>query len=211
MIEKPSLDHEKALWEQGFFYIAGVDEAGRGAWAGPVTAGAVVLPVDEMLLKIMDGVRDSKQMMAAEREEMARVVVDHALCWAVGSADNLEIDRIGILPATRLAMERAISSLSVQPQYLLLDYIFLPHLMMPQKSMPKGDVHSLSIAAASILAKVSRDHWMSTTAAADYPGYGFEQHKGYGTQLHQTRLLEFGPCPIHRKSFKPISEDLTLF
>ncbi len=211
MIEKPTLDLEKALWEQGFFYIAGIDEAGRGAWAGPVMAGAVILPIDLDLLNIMDGVRDSKQMTPLERDRMAAIIMDQALCWSVGSADHQEIDQFGILPATRLAMERAIMDLSVKPQYLLLDYVWLPRQMTPQQSMPKGDIHSLSIASASILAKVFRDRWMTTEASEKYPVYGFDQHKGYGTQLHQSRLEEFGPCEIHRKTFHPILKDLTLF
>ncbi len=211
MIEKPSLNIEKALWEQGFFYIAGIDEAGRGAWAGPVTAGAAILPVDDELLIFLDGVRDSKQMTSAEREQMALLIMESAVCWAVGSADNHEIDRIGILPATRLAMERAISGLSVTPDYLLIDYVFLPRVMLPQKSMPKGDIHSLSIAAASILAKGSRDRWMTEVAAVDFPQYGFEKHKGYGTQLHQDCLATFGPCALHRQSFKPVGGERTLF
>lgn len=211
MIEKPTLDLEKALWEQGFFYIAGIDEAGRGAWAGPVMAGAVILPIDLDLLNIMDGVRDSKQMTPLERDRMAAIIMDQALCWSVGSADHQEIDQLGILPATRLAMERAIMDLSVKPQYLLLDYVWLPRQMTPQQSMPKGDIHSLSIASASILAKVFRDRWMTTEASEKYPVYGFDQHKGYGTQLHQSRLEEFGPCEIHRKTFHPILKDLTLF
>ncbi len=211
MIEKPTLQYEKALWEQGFFYIAGIDEAGRGAWAGPVTAGAAILPVEDHLLNLLDGVRDSKQMTAAEREQMAQVITANAVCWAVGAADNLEIDRIGILPATRLAMERAIEGLSVHPDFLLTDYVFLPRVMLPQKPLPKGDVHSLSIASASVLAKVTRDRWMSEVAAVNFPQYGFEKHKGYGTQLHQDSLATYGPCAIHRQSFKPVGGELRLF
>ncbi|HNY93822.1 MAG TPA: ribonuclease HII, partial [Flexilinea sp.] len=184
MKKNPTLDYEKALWEQGFFYVAGIDEAGRGAWAGPVMAGAVIFPVDENLPVILDGVRDSKQMTPETREEKFRIITDYAIGWAVGSASNWEIDSMGILPATRLAMDRAIAQLQPLPQYLLIDYVRLFRQMMPQKSIIKGDECSYSIAAASILAKVCRDHWMVEHCAEEFPQYGFEHHKGYGTQFH---------------------------
>jgi len=211
MKKNPTLDYEKALWEQGFFYVAGIDEAGRGAWAGPVMAGAVIFPVDENLPVIFDGVRDSKQMTPETREEKFQVIIDYAIGWAVGSASNWEIDSMGILPATRLAMDRAIAQLQPLPQYLLIDYVQLFRQMMPQKSIIKGDECSYSIAAASILAKVCRDHWMVENCAEEFPQYGFEHHKGYGTQFHQEALEKYGPCKYHRKSFHPIASELKLF
>lgn len=207
----PSLDYEKALWEQGFFYIAGIDEAGRGAWAGPVSAGAVILPVDKQLLELLPGARDSKMMSPEAREKLYLSIKDVAVSWAVGEATHEEIDRIGILNATKLAMQRAIDDLEVSPQYLLVDYLRLPGQSIPQQGIKHGDMLSLSIACASIMAKVTRDHWMSQRAAARYPQYGFEKHKGYGTKLHQEALAKYGPCPIHRMTFRPLAVEEKLF
>ena len=198
---------EKALWERGFFSIAGVDEAGRGAWAGPVAAGAVILPTDPNLLRVLDGAMDSKMMTPKERAELEPRIRSAAAACGVGMADNDEIDRIGILPATRLAMARAIAALSVSPDYLLIDYVQLPEQKIPQQSIKHGDALSLSIACGSILAKVSRDRWMREFAASEYPTYGFEKHKGYGTKMHQDALYQDGPCPIHRKTFRPIAPE----
>lgn len=207
----PTLEFETALWEQGFLIVAGIDEAGRGAWAGPVSAGAVVLPVDPEVLTRLEGVRDSKLMSPAEREAMFDVVKNESKAWAVGEADAAEIDRIGILNATKAAMKRAIDGLSVVPDHLLIDYVRLHDVTIPQTGIKHGDMLSLSIACASVLAKVSRDRYMRSTAAELYPQYQFDQHKGYGTKLHQEMLKQYGPCPIHRRSFKPLSTDLTLF
>lgn len=207
----PDLRFEKPLWEQGFFYIAGIDEAGRGAWAGPVYAGAAVLPVDPEIVSRLPNVRDSKMLSAHQRAEAEELIKANALTWGVGSADNEEIDRLGIAPATRLAMQRAVAELSPAAQYLLIDYVRLPEVNLPQTSMKKGDQISLSIAAASILAKTARDRWMMENAAAAYPAYGFDKHKGYGVKQHREAIAELGPCPIHRMSFRPFVEDLRLF
>lgn len=207
----PTLDYESALWHQGFLLIAGIDEAGRGAWAGPVTAGAVILPADPDMLNRLKGVRDSKLMTPAEREAMFDIIKTEAQTWAVGKADAEEIDRIGILNATKNAMKQAIEALDPQPVHLLIDYVRLHDVTIPQTGIKHGDMLSLSIACASVLAKVTRDRFMRTTAAELYPQYSFDQHKGYGTKLHQEMLAHYGPCPIHRRSFRPLADKLTLF
>ncbi len=207
----PTLDFETALWKKGFLFIAGIDEAGRGAWAGPVSAGAVILPADPDILTRLEGVRDSKLMTPAEREQMFDVITANTAAWAVGKADASEIDRIGILNATKNAMKRAIEGLGRQPDHLLIDFVRLHDVTIPQTGIKHGDMLSLSIACASVLAKVTRDRYMRGEAAALYPQYGFDRHKGYGTKLHQQALAKFGPCPIHRRSFRPLADDLTLF
>lgn len=211
MKQSPTLEFEQDLWSQGCFSVAGIDEAGRGAWAGPVSAGAVILPAEPDILTILEGVRDSKLMTPAERETMFDVITANAAAWAVGKAEAEEIDRIGILNATKNAMKRAIEGLGVQPDHLLIDYVRLHDVTIPQTGIKHGDMLSLSIACASVLAKVTRDRYMRGEAAALYPQYGFDQHKGYGTKLHQQALAEFGPCPIHRRSFRPLADELTLF
>ena len=206
----PSLEFEEALWKQGLLLVAGIDEAGRGTWAGPVMAGAVILPADPGILTRLAGVRDSKLMTPAERDSMYDVITREASFWAVGTADNREVDSIGILNATRLAMKRALDGLGTVPQHLLIDYVRLHDVPIPQQGIKHGDMLSLSIACASVLAKVTRDRFM-TAAAAEFPQYGFEKHKGYGTKQHQEALKQYGPCPLHRMSFHPLKEDLTLF
>ncbi len=207
----PTLEYEEALWKQGFFAVAGIDEAGRGCWAGPVMAGAVILPAESGIAERLKGVRDSKLMTPAERETMYDVIIREASAWAVGEADNSEIDRIGILNATKNAMKRAIAGMGKKPDHLLIDYVRLHDVPTPQIGLKHGDMLCLSIACASVLAKVTRDRWMETAAAELYPQYGFGQHKGYGTRQHMDALRQYGPCPIHRMSFRPLSEELTLF
>jgi len=199
----PDLSSEQTLWQEGFKRVAGIDEAGRGALAGPVAVGVVILPpnLPELALKL-GGVRDSKQLSPAERETLALKIKEVALCWAVGTADAAEIDRVGIAKATRLAALRAIEQLSSAPQHLLIDYIHLPESPLPQTSLVKGDQRSLSIACASILAKTTRDALM-TGYDALFAGYGFARHKGYGTAGHLAQILERGACTIHRHSFAP--------
>ena len=207
----PTLEFEEALWKQGFLKAAGIDEAGRGAWAGPVSAGAVILPADPTVLERLNGVRDSKLMTPEEREQMFDVIISNAAAWAVGEASNEEIDRLGILNATKTAMKRAVNGLGMVPDHLLIDYVRLHDVSIPQIGIAHGDMVSLSIAAASVMAKVTRDREMEVLAEK-YPAYGFEKHKGYGTKQHQDALARFGPAPIHRMSFKPIaSEELKLF
>ena len=200
---RPDLNFEIELWEQGLRQVAGMDEAGRGALAGPVAVGVVCLPPDPRVAVHLHGVRDSKQLTPQERAHWADLIKAHALTWAVGFASNDEIDRLGIVPAVRLAALRALNALSCEPQHLLIDYFQLPQCSLPQTALIKGDQRCLSIAAASILAKTERDRWM-TEIAATYPQYGFAAHKGYATAIHLERIRRWGACPIHRRSFAPL-------
>ena len=200
----PSLTYEKRLWEAGYRHVAGLDEAGRGSWAGPVVAAAVILPPDQPeLAHCLSGVRDSKTLTPARREMLLEVIEQHALAWGVGAVPPSEIDARGIVPATREAMSLALGVLSPPADYLLVDYLPLSDQPLPQVSLPKGDARILSIAAASIVAKVSRDRMM-VDLDARYPGYGFGQHKGYGTPQHQAALASIGPSAVHRLSFAPL-------
>jgi len=200
---EPSLRYEKELWRRGIKFIGGIDEAGRGAFAGPVAAAVVVLPNDTAIQTTLNGVRDSKQMTPLQRERAAEVIKAHAVCWGEGFSSSAEIDSLGILPATRQAIMRALQTLPLMPEYLLLDYIHWPGLQNPHRTLVKGDSLSLSIAAASVLAKTARDAQMCELDLV-YPHYGFARHKGYGTAYHQTALATFGLSPIHRKSFRII-------
>jgi ribonuclease HII len=202
--DSPGLDHEKALQSQGYRLIAGVDEAGRGAWAGPVYAAAAVLPLDRPeLRRVLNGVDDSKRLLPQRRETLLGVINDVALCVDVGVATPAEIDTLGIALATRLAMQRAVEALTVSPDALLIDYVTLPRVDLPQRSLPKADSYCLSVAAASIVAKVRRDRWM-VEMDDRYPGYGFARHKGYGTAHHRAALARLGPSPLHRMSWAPM-------
>ncbi len=199
----PDLSFEFALWQSGVSYVAGLDEAGRGAWAGPVSAAAVILSPASDLVVRLKGVRDSKQMTPAQRYHWAEVIRAVALTWGVGFATAQEIDEQGILPATRLAMQRALAQLDLVPQHLLLDAVRLPGVALPQTPLIKGDCRVLSIAAASVLAKTERDRWMEKLDF-EFPGYSFARHKGYGTAIHRRALESLGPCGQHRASFKPV-------
>lgn len=196
--------HEKALREQGFVCIAGVDEAGRGPLAGPVFAAACILPEGTFFAHL----NDSKQLTADLRETLYAQITTHpGVVYSIASASVAEIDRYNILKATFLAMRRAVQALTTTPDYLLIDGNQVPAFEMPVKAIVEGDGKSLSIAAASILAKVMRDRWM-VQCDAKWPGYGFKQHKGYGTEAHLAALQEKGPCPIHRKTFDPVKSHL---
>ena len=199
----PDLRFEGKLWAAGFSRIAGVDEAGRGAWAGPVSAGAVILPPGAAIAARLPAVRDSKQMTPAERAFWAEIIKEQALAWGVGFASNQEIDSLGIVPATRLAMTRALAGLGEPPQHLLIDALRLVEVPLPQTALIKGDARSLSIAAASVLAKTARDALM-VELDAQYPVYGFARHKGYGPARQWDALQSAGPCEIHRFSFEPV-------
>ena len=198
----PDTFFESQLWESGLPYVAGLDEAGRGALAGPVAVGAVILPSDPMLLaRTLAGVRDSKQMTPLERESLAPRIKEVALTWSVAFASAEEIDSLGIVHATRLAALRALNSLTLSPQYLLTDFrLELPQLDLSQTALVKGDALCLSIAAASVLAKTARDALMFELDRY-YQGYGLGKHKGYGTQAHRLALKRLGVSPIHRKTF----------
>lgn len=197
---------EAALWEAGFRLIAGADEAGRGAWAGPLVAAAVILPGDRAVLApLLGAVDDSKKLAATERERLFDLIHACAVAVGVGSASVAEIDALGIAVANRLALRRAVEALAIAPDYLLLDYLTLPELPLPQRGVPHGDALSLSVASASIIAKVTRDRLMIVEDRA-HPGYGFARHKGYGTAMHKDALARLGPCPLHRQSYAPIKE-----
>jgi len=201
--QHPSMDYEAQLWQQGYQSVAGLDEAGRGAWAGPVYAAAVILPNDERVMQLLNGVNDSKKMTARQRERWQGCIKSASLDWAVGSASPQEIDAMGIAAATRCAMTRALNQLRYKAAYLLIDYVRLPECDLPQTNLPKGDALSLSIAAASVLAKTARDELM-IELDSKYPLYGFARHKGYGTAQHRAALETAGLCEIHRTSFKPM-------
>ena len=202
----PDLSLELALLGQGVRPVAGADEAGRGPLAGPVVAAAVVLPPDltgcEEWLRLLD---DSKRLTASRREQAFEAVQEHALSWAVAVVESSEIDRIGVGVAALRAMMAAADSLSVRPAHLLLDYIPVRHCAYPYDAIVKGDSRSYSIAAASNVAKVTRDRIMGDYER-EFPGYGFARHKGYATAMHLERLREIGPCDIHRRSFAPVAQ-----
>ena len=199
----PTLSLERQLWDSGCRLVGGLDEAGRGAWAGPVFAAVVILPAGCEGEHLLAGVRDSKQMTPRQREHWAEKIKQTAEYWGVGAASPQEIDEMGIVPATRLAMQRALQASGVTPLHLLIDALRLPMLNIPQTALIRGDQQSLSIAAASVLAKTSRDAWMRAQEER-FPGYGFATHKGYGTARHRAALERLGACPLHRHSFAPV-------
>jgi len=192
---------ERQSWDRGFWLVAGGDEAGRGPWAGPVFAAFVVLP-RECGIK---GIDDSKKLTRGRRIELYSRIRESAVCFGIGSATSAESDRINILEATRLAFARAFEQLHPLPDFVLLDHLKLPWLRISSLSITKGDTLSISIAAASILAKEARDRHMEDLDKK-FPGYGFASHKGYGTIRHREALWALGPCPIHRYSFKPVKK-----
>ena len=202
----PDLSLEQVLHRRGLRLIAGVDEAGRGPLAGPVVAAAVILPPDltgnEPWLEFLD---DSKRLSPAQRERAVAVIEEHALGIGVAQAGSQEIDQWGISPATIWAMMQAVANLPLPPHHLLLDFVYISSCPLPYDTVVKGDSISYSIAAASNVAKVTRDRWMRQ-ADAIYPGYAFARHKGYPTADHVARLNELGPCQIHRRSYAPVRE-----
>lgn len=202
------LAYEGQVRQKGFGLIAGLDEAGRGALAGPVVAGAVILPLDDAeALTILREVNDSKQLTAKQRTHFFGLITEHALAYGVGIVGAEVIDEIGILPATRQAMVTAVAQLNPAPDYLLIDgrLRLKTQSNIPQQAIIRGDSLSLSIASASIIAKVTRDQLMVDFDRV-YPQYHFAQHKGYGTAMHQQAIAQHGPCPIHRHSFAPIRQ-----
>ena len=202
-MKSPDLSLEEAAWGKGYRVIAGIDEAGRGAWAGPVAAAAVVLPPPSLELgRRLDGVRDSNTLSERQRDRLFDLILREALAVGVGMVGIDVIVDEGIAAATRFAMAEAVGALDSRPDLLLIDYVRLPQLPIPQKSIRRGDAKSLSIAAASIIAKVSRDRLM-VEAAATYPAYGFERHKGYGTRAHREVLSERGFTAFHRHTWAP--------
>lgn len=205
IIEKQQemLQIEQYFWEKGIQSIAGIDEVGRGPLAGPVVAAAVILPVDFAVL----GINDSKQLSSAKRELLFDQIQESAIAIGIGIKDHQVVDEVNIYQATKLAMIEAIHRLPQQPEQLLIDAMYLP-TSIPQESFIKGDAKSLSIAAASIIAKVTRDRMMADYDEV-YPGYGFAENAGYGTKVHLEGLEKHGVCPIHRKTFAPVKKRLT--
>lgn len=201
MRDVPDWALEALCWQAGLKYVAGMDEAGRGALAGPVAVGVVILPTDTALLRTLEGVRDSKQMTPLERARLAPRIRSISLAWALGFASADEIDRLGIVRAVQMAGMRAVAALELTPDFLLCDFrLLLPELETPQMALVKGDQKSLSIAAASVLAKTARDALLCEMDA-QYPGYGLARHKGYGTAAHRMAISRLGPTGIHRRSF----------
>lgn len=201
------LNLENQLFKQGFPYVAGVDEAGRGPLAGPVVAACVVIDknfkIDSAELEL---VADSKKLSPKKRELLFKIIKEKALAVEIGVVNNKVIDKINILQATFLAMKNAISRLTIEPDYLLVDgNIKVPGVKQKQTTIINGDAKIFVIAAASIIAKVSRD-WLISAEDKKYPQYEFARHKGYGTKIHLEKIKEFGPCPIHRLSFAPFNK-----
>jgi ribonuclease HII len=196
-MEKPTFCFEKEITQKGYKYIIGVDEAGCGALAGPVVAGAVLLPHDE---KLFAELNDSKKLSKQKREELYKLIKAEAVAWGVGQATVTEIESVNIRQATYLAMRRAVAEIP-QAEFVLVDAWQIPELSLPQKNIIKGDTKVFSIAAASIIAKVTRD-WIMEEYAIRYPQYEFAKHKGYGTKVHREAISLHGACPIHRKTYK---------
>lgn len=197
-----TLAFESEAWQAGHLLVAGVDEAGRGPLAGPVTTAAVVLPRD-FTHPILT---DSKKLTPKRREAIYEELMERSdIEWASDRAEAEEIDRINILKATHTSMARAVAKLAEPPDMVLIDGLSVPDFPFPQKAIVKGDSLSLSIAAASVIAKVQRDRWM-IEMAEKYPQYGFERHMGYPTKAHLESLRAHGPCPIHRRSFRPVAQ-----
>lgn len=195
----PNFSEEKKIWKQGIVLVAGLDEVGRGPLAGPVLAAAVIFEKDFKFPKLI--VRDSKKLSGEQREKAYEILINHPqVKWGIGSVSEKIIDKINILEATKLAMLLAIEDLKIKPQFLLLDGSFKIDSQISQKSVVEGDFKIFSCAAASIIAKVTRDRIM-TGYDKKYPQYGFAKHKGYGTALHIKKIKEFGLCKIHRRSF----------
>lgn len=200
-------EFERALWGRGTARVAGVDEAGRGPLAGPVVAAAAILPAkwaESGLPRELDGLNDSKQLTAAQRERFfAYLTASGEVEYAVAQLDSVQIDEINILRATHQAMNEALADLVPQPQHVLVDGRPVKTMRVPQTAIVQGDARSYSIAAASVLAKVTRDRLM-LEFDRQWPAYGFAGHKGYGTARHLAAIAAYGPCPIHRKSFAPL-------
>jgi len=200
MSKRPDLRYERRLWKEGIEAVAGVDEAGVGPMAGPVVAAAVIFSPETFI----KGVHDSKQLTPERREELFTPIRERAIAVGIGMASVLEIDRLNIYWATMRASRRALDALGLAPRHVLVDGRLIPGLKLPQTRIVGGDRKSFCIAAASIIAKVTRDRMM-VAYDAQYPGYGFAQHKGYCTNDHMELLRELGPSPIHRRSFWPVA------
>ena len=204
----PNLKLEKIFFQKGAKFIGGIDEAGRGPLAGPVVAACVVLDANFKTNKEIQEIKDSKKLSAIKRKKLIDVIFASFIEVGIGICDHATIDRINILQATFLAMKKAIGALKQKPDFILLDGKFpIPNISIKQKTIIGGDNLAISIAAASIVAKVKRDEIM-TELHKKYSQYGFDRHKGYGTKLHMEALRKHGPCPMHRRSFKPVAASI---
>lgn len=204
----PDFTEENSLWDSGYSNVCGIDEVGRGCWAGPLVAGAVIFEIKtNSKAKELIQINDSKKITPKKREQLAEFLIHNAKHWGIGFVDSKELDKIGLSRANTLAMERAVYNLGNKPDFCLIDGNIAKDspVIGLFKNIFKGDSRSISIAAASILAKVFRDKLMHSVDA-DYPDYGFKEHKGYGTALHRKSIIKHGILPIHRKSFAPIIE-----
>jgi ribonuclease HII len=205
---KPNFKEEKLLWKKGYKFVVGLDEAGRGPLAGPVVAGAVLIKGNNLNLKFFDGINDSKKLSEKQKNFFYEVLTNcEYIEWGVGIVSEKVIDKINILEASKLAMQKAVKDLHCATDYLLLDGNFKIKSDVPQKAIIKGDQKVISISSASIIAKVTRDRIMEKFHNK-YPNYQFNKHKGYSTKLHLKMLKDFGICPIHRKSFRPVAEKM---
>lgn len=194
----PTLNIEKRLWNSGYSIVCGLDEVGRGSFAGPVVVGAVVFPAD---VKLPDGVADSKLLKSRQREKLAAEIRNQTICWSIAEVSTAVINKVGIGKATQMAFRKAIKSLEKNPDFVLIDAFYVKHLnRKKQKAVKNGDKICASISAASIIAKVHRDKLMRNLNRK-YPQYGFAKHKGYGTKRHQEAIREYGLSRIHRRSF----------
>ncbi len=197
---------ETALLRQGYRLVAGMDEAGRGAWAGPVVAAAVILPSGQaQVIERLTGLNDSKKLNPRKREQLFEIICETAWAVSIGMASAGLVDDLNVVGATRYAMRQALEKLASAPEYLLIDHLTLPTLDIPQQAFPKAESISLSVAAASVVAKVSRDRLM-VQLNGEHPGYAFDRHKGYGTQAHRQALARLGPCVLHRLSYAPLKQ-----
>lgn len=199
----PTYEYESTLKSRGFNYICGIDEVGRGTLAGPVTSAAVIIP-SEPPKKYAPFIRDSKTLTKQKRINVFDYLRKWSTCFSTGSASAQEIDNFGIVEATKMSMRRAVNGLNIKPDYLLIDALSIEISDIPEISITKGDNLSYSIAAASIIAKVTRDRHMETVLHVDYPDYDFANNKGYGTKSHLEALKSSGPCPVHRYTFRPV-------
>lgn len=205
LIDIPTLDYESRLWSEGYMTLAGVDEVGRGALAGPLTAAAVILPSRNEIERdaaFWSAVRDSKTISVAKRSMLAQEIAERCIAWSVAAVEVEELDDVGVGAANRIAMERAVMALDREPDMLLIDAMTVD-TGIPQLGIIDGDALSLSVAAASIIAKVARDTVMIGHDPT-WPAFGFARHKGYGVATHLAALQFHGPCPIHRRCFAPV-------
>ena len=208
----PDFSREENLFKRGYENIAGVDEVGRGPLAGPVIAAAVIFSKNKLLNKLLEvGIKDSKLLSAKKREHLYELILEKCHAWSIGIVSEETIDKINILEASRLAMRKAVEKLEIKPDFLLIDGNHtIENYPVSQIAIPKADQYVFSVSAASILAKVTRDKIL-VDLDEKYPEYGFAQHKGYGTKFHLEMLKKIGPCEIHRKSFAPVKNLLSVF